>query len=81
MTRVLELTMHSERYYIVAAGLQHVIGFPDTPKVRVMLEGKHFDEVLCTDGVESARLRCVRVFFDPHTKTNKWRVELGAVLE
>lgn len=81
MSDVLELTMHSERYYIVAAGLQHVIGFPDTPKVRAMLEDRHYDVVLCTDGVEFARLRCVRVFFDSHTKVNKWRVELGEVLE
>ena len=80
MNGVLELTMHEERHYIVAAGLQHVIGLPDTPKVRRLLEGRHFDEVVCVCGDRQARLRCVRVYFDPHTRILKWRVELGEVL-
>lgn len=80
MSKVLELELHPERFYVVAAGLQHVIGAPDTPKVRRMLEGRHFDEVLCKNGDQRVRLRCVRVFFDPHTKVLKWRIEMGGVL-
>ena len=80
MSEVLELELRAGRFAVVAAGLQHVIGLPNTPEVRGRLGTGRFDEVLCRCGDERARLRCVRVFYDPHTKVNKWRVELGEVL-
>jgi hypothetical protein len=80
MSKVLGLQVPAERFYVIAAGLQRVVGMPDTPSMRKLLEGKRFKEVVFTSGDESVRLRCVRVFFDPHTKELKWRIELGEVL-
>lgn len=72
----LTVELPPERYECVAAGFVFVIGQPDTPEWRARLEGQHFDYVVCTCGTASARLRCRRVFFDEHTRVNKWRIEL-----
>lgn len=79
--KVLRLTLEPERFNMVAAGLQFVIGRPDTPKVRTLLWNKHFDEVLCHCGEMQVRLHCVRVYHDPHIKLDQWRIELGEVIE
>ena len=76
----LELALEPERFGMVAAGLQYVIGRPDTPEWQGSLADRHFDDVLCTCGTMSARLHCVRTFYDAHTKQDKWRIELGTVV-
>lgn len=77
---VLELELPLERFHMVAAGLQFVIGRPDTEEWLYLLWDKHFDEVLCRCDDMTARVRCVRVFYDDHIKLNKWRIELGKVI-
>ncbi|MBU8871365.1 MAG: hypothetical protein KOO60_10925 [Gemmatimonadales bacterium] len=78
---MLRLTLEPERFNMVAAGLQLVIGRPDVPKFRTMLFNRKFDEVLCFCDDMQVRLRCVRVFHDPHIKLDQWRIELGEVIE
>ena len=75
--KTLTIELPPERFAVVSEGLVYVIGQPDTPEWRRRLKGKHFDEVRCTCGDMHARLRCVRVFFDDHTRKDKWRIELG----
>jgi hypothetical protein len=77
---VLELELPLERFHMVAAGLQFMIGRPDTEEWLYLLWDKRFDEVLCRCGDMTARVKCKRVYYDDRIKDEKWRIELGEVI-